>query len=299
MDLFAQIMNTMFGLTSALSPLYLLACVAIAWAIYTRRKVSEPFVEWLLPRRIWRHKSTRLDLILYGLTVVLSALGIIGRFTVTPAVAAIVAANMPWPPLAGASVSAIMLAFLLWIIGDFATYWVHRMHHTTRALWPLHAVHHSAEVMTPITTYRQHPLAILINASLQTVITGTVLGLLVGALSPDASLVEIAGVNAFNVIAIMALTNFHHSHIWIRYWGPLERIFISPAMHQIHHSTNPAHFNRNYGGFLALWDWMFGTLYLPEKTEQIELGLTSKDDAPLMTHRLSRVLISPLRRMFP
>lgn len=298
MDVLTEIWTTMFGLRSSISPVYLLVCVAVAWAIYTRRKVSEPFVAWLLPRHIWQHKSTRLDLMLYGFTVVLSTLGVIGRFAVTPMVAALVASYVPWPPLAGGDVSPVLLAFLLWIVADFAIYWVHRVHHTTRALWQLHAVHHSAEVMTPITAYRQHPLGILVNASMQTAIMGVVLGLLVGSLNPDASLSEIAGVNAFNVVAIMMLSNFHHSHIWIRYWAPLERVFISPAMHQIHHSTNPIHFNRNYGGFLALWDWMFGTLYLPQDDEHIELGLTSKDDAPLMTHRLANTLISPVRRMF-
>ncbi len=40
----------------------------------------------------------------------------------------------------------------------------------------------------------------------------------------------------------------------------LGRIFVSPAHHQVHHSANPKHFNKNFGSCLALWDWMFGTL---------------------------------------
>jgi hypothetical protein len=38
-----------------------------------------------------------------------------------------------------------------------------------------------------------------------------------------------------------------------------------PAHHHVHHSANPKHFNKNFGSCLALWDWMFGTLYVPEK----------------------------------
>jgi sterol desaturase/sphingolipid hydroxylase (fatty acid hydroxylase superfamily) len=49
---------------------------------------------------------------------------------------------------------------------------------------------------------------------------------------------------------------------------------MSPAHHQIHHSRNPAHFNKNLGSCLALWDWMFGTLYIPSaKREVLEFGV--------------------------
>lgn len=50
---------------------------------------------------------------------------------------------------------------------------------------------------------------------------------------------------------------------------------MSPAAHQIHHSTNPKHFDKNFGGAFAFWDWMFGTLHVPhDKREVHEVGLT-------------------------
>ncbi|SMX31800.1 sterol desaturase family protein [Octadecabacter ascidiaceicola] len=165
-----------------------------------------------------------------------------------------------------------------------------------RILWPLHAVHHSAEVMTPITAYRQHPLGLFVIVAIQTSIMGLVLGVIVGTLDPQATTAEIVGVNAFTAIAVIAMANFHHSHIWISFGPIVERIIISPAQHQIHHSTNPAHYNRNYGGTLAIWDWIFGTLYLTGDDETITLGLTEKGDAPLMTHRLDLILIDPVLR---
>ncbi|MBT8411801.1 MAG: sterol desaturase family protein [Octadecabacter sp.] len=299
MDVTARFWDSLFGLENTVSPLYLSVFIAVAWAVYVRRKETEPFMAWLFPRAIWRHKSSYLDMMLFAIGRLMSVFGVVGRFAATPLFAAWVAQALPWGPIAGGNTSPLMLAFVFWIVGDFAVYWVHRVHHSTRALWPLHAVHHSAEVMTPITVYRQHPLGILVTASIQTAIMGILLGALVGTLNPDMTMVEIVGVNAFNVVAIMALSNFHHSHLWIRYPSPLEQLFISPAMHQIHHSTNPSHFNRNFGGFLAVWDWLFGTLYLPQDKEVITLGLTAKDDAPLMTHRLKNILISPLRRMLP
>src|SRR5690606_22240829 len=72
--------------------------------------------------------------------------------------------------------------------------------------------------------------------------------------------------------------------VWLS-WGPvLSRIVISPAQHQIHHSRAPEHFNRNFGSQFALWDWMFGTLSVPERREKLELGIS-----PAETERLRAV----------
>jgi sterol desaturase/sphingolipid hydroxylase (fatty acid hydroxylase superfamily) len=60
----------------------------------------------------------------------------------------------------------------------------------------------------------------------------------------------------------------------------LGRIVVSPAHHQVHHSANPKHFNKNFGSCLALWDWMFGTPYMPEKTrEPLTFGFPGQPDA--------------------
>lgn len=74
-------------------------------------------------------------------------------------------------------------------------------------------------------------------------------------------------------------------------------MLISPAMHQVHHSIEPRHFNRNYGQALAIWDWMFGTLYVIHEKEVVTFGLDDEADAPLMTHRLGPLLIDPVRRI--
>jgi sterol desaturase/sphingolipid hydroxylase (fatty acid hydroxylase superfamily) len=59
--------------------------------------------------------------------------------------------------------------------------------------------------------------------------------------------------------------------------GVWSKVLMSPAAHQIHHSTNPKHFDRNFGGAFAFWDWLFGTLYVPVRDREVhEVGL--KDD---------------------
>ncbi len=81
----------------------------------------------------------------------------------------------------------------------------------------------------------------------------------------------------FGVTAIRGVFNItgaalRHSNIWLSYGPILSRIIISPAQHQIHHSTDEKHFNKNYGEMFALWDWMFGTLYVPKEREILHFG---------------------------
>ncbi|MEM6311756.1 MAG: sterol desaturase family protein [Pseudomonadota bacterium] len=293
-DLYQQF----FGSHVFVSPIYLVSFAAIAWAVYRMRSEKIGFLRWLLPRAIWTHRSTRLDLILFTIGQLMHFFGIVTRFVATPAVAVAVAGFVPATPFEDVFSSPILLALVFWVVGDFAIYWVHRAHHSIEVIWPLHAVHHSAAVMTPFTAYRQHPLGILVSAAFHSVITGAVLGLLVGVLQPSATTASIAGANAFFVIANLTVTNFQHTHIWISFGPILERLFISPAQHQVHHSTDPAHFNRNFGQTLAIWDWVFGTLYITKSDECVTFGLDNKADAPLMTHRLWPVLWDPMRRMF-
>jgi sterol desaturase/sphingolipid hydroxylase (fatty acid hydroxylase superfamily) len=92
------------------------------------------------------------------------------------------------------------------------------------------------------------------------------------------------------VLFIHAYVHLQHSHLWISFRGLTGRIFISPAHHQVHHSTDPRHFNRNFGSCLALWDWMFGTLYVPaQKREKLTFGVTGHADA----HTLKGELVAP------
>jgi len=76
--------------------------------------------------------------------------------------------------------------------------------------------------------------------------------------------------------------------MWIAFRGMLGRIFVSPAHHQVHHSANPKHFNKNFGSCLALWDWMFGTLYVPE--EPLTFGFPGQPTA----HTVKGELIDPI-----
>jgi hypothetical protein len=63
-----------------------------------------------------------------------------------------------------------------------------------------------------------------------------------------------------------------HSHVWLS-WGRFNHIFFCPAMHQIHHSRALKHLYRNFGAALSVWDLIFGTIYLPNRREDITYGI--------------------------
>lgn len=79
---------------------------------------------------------------------------------------------------------------------DFCKYWSHRLHHQTRFLWPFHAVHHSAEVLTPLTLARTHPMETVVRNLIISVLVGVVQGALLFVLVGGVQLLTIGGANA-------------------------------------------------------------------------------------------------------
>ena len=45
----------------------------------------------------------------------------------------------------------------------------------------------------------------------------------------------------------------------IRRLGVLDRIFVTPSNHRVHHAQNERYIDKNYGGIFILWDRLFGT----------------------------------------
>lgn len=88
------------------------------------------------------------------------------------------------------------------------------------------------------------------------------------------SLCTVVGVNILVFDFHVTGSNLRHSHISIRYWPWLEHVLISPAQHQLHHSTAARHFDKNFGAALAVWDWLFKSLHLSEEKE-LTFGLDS------------------------
>jgi sterol desaturase/sphingolipid hydroxylase (fatty acid hydroxylase superfamily) len=156
----------------------------------------------------------------------------------------------------------------VFIVEDFTRFFVHYCYHKIPLLWRFHAIHHSAITMTPLTLYRVHFIEYFINACRSLFVTGAISGLFMYCFVGAIGVYEVLGVSILNMLFNLAGANLRHSHIWIGF-GRFEQVFISPAQHQIHHSSAKAHLDKNFGASLAIWDKWFGS-WLPSQTEQVK-----------------------------
>ncbi len=262
-----------FSSEVAIAPEYLLVTAFIAFGIYKIRHIGTGFWAWAVPKKIYSHSSSRVDIKLFFIGRILNLFGIFNKVVFTTLIAGVVAGLFKTNIDSKILANPILIAAIVMLLNDVVSYWMHRVYHQTPLFWPIHSVHHSAEVLTPITTYRQHPLAIVISTFVHSISFGVLQGVFLGIFVTEFELTRLAGVNVFYFGFLLLIHNFLHSHIWIsfgNFWG---HILISPAQHQIHHSLAPHHHNKNYGEVLAIWDWIFGTLYIPRTYEKILVGL--------------------------
>jgi sterol desaturase/sphingolipid hydroxylase (fatty acid hydroxylase superfamily) len=151
-------------------------------------------------------------------------------------------------------------------------------------------------VLTPITAYRMHPVDDSLSALCSGVLSGIVAGAFQFADPTRAGALTLLGVNACFFLFYAAGFNLRHSHIWLSYGALFDRIFISPAQHQVHHSVAERHWHRNYGFMLAFWDGLAGTLYVPRGYEEIAYGLP--DGEGVAYDSLPALYALPFRRVF-
>jgi sterol desaturase/sphingolipid hydroxylase (fatty acid hydroxylase superfamily) len=237
-------------------------------------------IRFLFPKRVWWAPSSRLDYKLFVINSVL-VFGVIDLLIVGPEVwrhgvqglltaalgghRAVAAGPQPW---------VIALCGLGSLAALDAGYWLaHLAMHRIPVLWAFHKVHHSAEVMTPATEWRQHPVEFLVFPMVYGATSGTVYGL-AGWAFGDAAQGQALSVQT--LLMALHLATFHHvrhSHVPIAFTGLWGKILHSPAHHHLHHSSDPAHHDRNLGYLLSVWDWMAGTLVLPTGRDRLTLGL--------------------------
>ncbi len=268
-----DIYSNFFGARTVIAPEYILVTLLIAFIIYKSRTVQTGFWAWVVPKHIYTHASTLLDVKLFFIGKLLSLFGVVNKVIMTTFTASLISGLFNGDPTSNVFTNPFVIAGIIFIGSDFIAYWVHRIYHDSKLFWPIHSVHHSAEVLTPATTYRQHPFAILISVFVQSLFYGSIQGIFLGLFASEFTAAEIFGVNAFYFGFMILIHNFHHSHIWIDFGPYWSKVFISPAQHQIHHSIAIEHHDKNFGEMLAVWDWMFGTLYLPNQEQKLTVGL--------------------------
>ena len=195
-------------------------------------------------RRAVAESSLNVQILVFNLLLVIPLIGIAGQ-----AIHGLVVPNGLFlvPPSAWEGVPLVATLFLGVFIGDFVGYWRHRLEHTA-LLWPAHAVHHSDTAMTWLSLERFHPI-------------NRVTTFLI-----DSSVLLILGMPAEAVIANNLVRHYYgffiHADLpWT--FGPLGKVFVSPAMHRWHHAADPAAFDTNFATVFSLFDRAFGTFRVP------------------------------------
>jgi sterol desaturase/sphingolipid hydroxylase (fatty acid hydroxylase superfamily) len=181
--------------------------------------------------------------------------------------------QLPVPGFARVILAIVML--------DYTLYLWHVLTHRMPFLWRFHEVHHIDREMDATTALRFHFGEIAIS----------VLFRAAQVLTIGPSPMALASWQLFLFLCIL----FHHSNVrlpldWER---RLARLIITPRLHGIHHSIEPAEMNSNWSSGLTIWDWLHGTLRTGVPQDAIVVGVAGhRSDAD---QRLVNLLTLPFR----
>ena len=156
---------------------------------------------------------------------------------------------------------------LLFVLADFIQWNVHRWLHYSPWLWEFHKVHHSVEQMGFAAHLRYHWMETIVYKSVQYI---------------PLSMIGF-GLDDFFILHLVTIVIGHlnHANVKITY-GPLKYVFNNPVMHLWHHAKEVpvGSHGVNYGISLSLWDYLFGTAYIPNENANEPLGFEQVETFP-------------------
>ncbi len=262
------------------------------YPIYNEKRSILRFLQYFFQKNIWLNVSSKLDFkLLFANSILATAFItplIVAKLTIIVVVSsglrtefgAVENVFMPYWAI------IIIFSVAIFIIEDLNRFLLHLCYHRIPLLWEFHKVHHSAEVLTPFTLYRSHPVEIIISRLGSIFVIGAITGVFVYLFPGQLTALEILGVDLLGFIFNALGANLRHSHIPFSF-GRLDYWFISPHMHQIHHSELKQHHDKNFGSCFAIWDRMLGSLYLPSKNEPLCFGCRNSGYHTLMSQWFS------------
>tara|TARA_Y200000002_G_scaffold212775_1_gene175624 strand:- start:581 stop:1834 length:1254 start_codon:yes stop_codon:yes gene_type:complete len=158
---------------------------------------------------------------------------------------------VPWQATAWWHWVAAFIAY------DFCYYWKHRCGHEWRIMWASHSAHHQSEEYNLSTALRQT----------STDYIGFVFYLPM----------YLAGTPAYVMISVGTLNLVYQFWVHTQHvdrMGMLDYLLVTPSNHRVHHAKNPRYIDKNYGGFLIVWDCLFGTFCDEQRDEKPIYGIT-------------------------
>ncbi len=285
----------------------LLSSVVIAWLLLLLRGGEEKpwdlLKDRLFSKKILFHKSSRLDFKISIFNLILKTLITLPFVGLGFSFASLLLKfyRTLFPDFTGLPempdwLNSALYTLIFFIVNDFARFYHHYLMHKFRFLQLIHRTHHSAKVLTPLTLLRAHPLEMIIAQFRNGLIYSITLTLSILLFPAPISAWDILGVNVFGFLFNFLGSNLRHTSIDLSF-GYLEFLFISPRMHQYHHSDNPLHFNKNFGVSLSIWDIFFKTFARPQsfKENPITFGFPYIEKEEDTSLRLA--IISPIKKI--
>jgi len=168
----------------------------------------------------------------------------------------------------------------LFLVRDFVQWNTHVILHKVPFLWRFHQVHHSVEQMGFAAHLRYHFMETFVYRTME-YIPLAMIGF---------------GIQDFIVVHLFALTIGHlnHANIYLPL-GPLKYLLNSPQMHIWHHAKElpKGTSGVNYGITLSIWDYIFGTVWMPHDGRDIELGFEGVEKYP---HGFFEQVVEPFKK---
>jgi sterol desaturase/sphingolipid hydroxylase (fatty acid hydroxylase superfamily) len=248
------------------------------------------FAKFLLPNEVWRSRSFRIDVqylvlsllkipnlianVIAAVLLVNAIPLLISRLNINFVIGAYVSSLPSW--VQWLSIYAVAI-----ISYEFGYYWAHRLLHRP-FFWQFHKVHHYSRQLNMLVGARFHPVDGFLTTTFGAISMGLGISLLMhyNGVYKYSELDGLVG-GYWWFWPLMALPTFGarfvHSHVPISY-GKFDYLFVSPAMHIVHHARNPELHDLNFGSIISLWDWVFGTMHRHDYRQPFDLGITEFDD---------------------
>lgn len=157
---------------------------------------------------------------------------------------------------------------LMFVLRDFIQWNVHRLLHRSDFLWQFHKVHHSVKQMGFAAHLRFHWMETVVYRSIEYIPLA-----MIGFSLDDFFIIHIIA---------LAIGHFNHSNFRLSL-GPLKYIFNNPQMHIWHHAKKlpkERRYGVNFGLSLSIWDYIFGSNYIPSNGRDVELGFEGDETFP-------------------
>jgi sterol desaturase/sphingolipid hydroxylase (fatty acid hydroxylase superfamily) len=157
-----------------------------------------------------------------------------------------------------------LYAYLMWEL----TYWIwHYAAHRVRLFWCLHSPHHAPAEMNLTVAWVHFFAEGYYTAAIQVPI------LMIMGVRPEMVAIILVIDGTWGTFIHAGEDAFKNGKL-----GILEKVFITPSHHRVHHAKNPLYMDTNFCVLLPFWDWLFGTLQNEKDEVKIEYGITREMD---------------------